>query len=77
MKNAILSILILFFPIWTYAQENVWTLEECIGHALDRNISINQKKLSNELSEITLDQSKADLLPNLSEAASIPTAPTN
>jgi outer membrane protein len=70
MKNIITGILILFTASWSFSQDNIWTLEKCIHHALEKNISINQKILNNELSEITLDQSKADLLPNLSASGS-------
>lgn len=70
MKKVILGILIFSASGWIFSQENIWTLEECINHALERNITINQRKLNNELSEITLDQSKADLLPNLTASGS-------
>jgi len=70
MKKLIIGILAICSTSWSYTQENTWTLDACIQHALDRNITINQKKLNNELSEITLDQSRADLLPNLTASGS-------
>ena len=70
MKKVMLGILIFSASGWVFSQENIWTLEECINHALERNITINQRKLNNELSEINLDQSKADLFPNLTASGS-------
>lgn len=70
MKRMIIGILAVCNIGWSFAQENKWSLEECIQHALDQNISINQRKLNNRLSEITLEQSKADLLPNLTASGS-------
>ncbi len=70
MKKIIIGILAICNIGWSFTQENKWTLAECIQHALDRNITINQRKLNNELSEITLEQSKADLLPNLTASGS-------
>ena len=70
MKKLIIGILAICSTSWSYTQENTWTLDACIQHALDRNITINQRKLNNELTEINLDQSRADLLPNLSASGS-------
>lgn len=70
MKKLIIGILAICNIGWSFTQENKWTLAECIQHALDRNITINQRKLNNELSEITLEQSRADLLPNLTASGS-------
>ncbi len=70
MKKIVIVLLTICNIGWSFAQESKWTLEECIQHALDRNITINQRKLNNELSEISLEQSKTDLLPNLTASGS-------
>lgn len=48
------------------SQDKKWTLEECINRALEENITVNQKKLSNTSTELTLVQSKAARIPTLS-----------
>ncbi|TRZ75058.1 MAG: TolC family protein [Bacteroidetes bacterium] len=51
------------------AQNRVWTFQQCLDTALQRNISLNQSRLNTDLSRITLEQSKANLFPNLSASA--------
>lgn len=51
------------------AQNRVWTFQQCLDTALQRNISLNQSRLNTDLSRITLEQSKADVFPNLSASA--------
>jgi len=46
------------------------TLEQCIDYALKNNISIKQTELNTEISKINLNQSEANLLPNLNGNAS-------
>lgn len=45
------------------------TLEQCIDHALKNNIQIKQSELNTDLSQVTLTQSKANLLPSLNANA--------
>lgn len=70
MRKTVIIIMVIFNGSCAFGQNKRWTLNECIQHALDRNISINQRKLNNELTEITLDQSKTDLFPNLTASGS-------
>ena len=67
-----LCITILFIALgaYLYGQEQVWTLEECINYALERNISINQKKLSNQINEVNLKQDKAGRAPSVNASGS-------
>jgi outer membrane protein len=51
------------------AQKHEWTFQQCLDTALHRNISLNQSWLNTTLSRITLEQSKANLFPNLSASA--------
>jgi len=51
------------------AQTRVWTFSQCLDTALQRNISVNQTRMSNELSRIALEQSKANRIPSVSANA--------
>jgi len=61
-------LILLFLPVMS--QYKKWTLSECIERALQENSSINQRKLANASSELTLEQSKAARIPSLSGSAS-------
>ena len=50
------------------AQEK-WTLERCISYAVENNIEIKQQELQVQASEINLNTSKNNRLPNLSAGA--------
>ena len=68
-------ILFLFAFGFIKAQEAVklaqpMTLEACIDYALKNNIQIKQSELTTEISQITLTQSQANLLPELNANAS-------
>jgi len=47
------------------AQTKQWSLEECIQHAIENNISIKQIELQKETAEINLNTSQMSRLPNL------------
>ena len=50
-----------------YAQENkIWSLQECIDYALEKNIQLQQGKLSLEEADVDVKSAKASLFPNLS-----------
>ena len=42
-----------------------WSLDKCIGHAIENNISVRQSQLSIKQNELNLDQSKMDFLPSV------------
>jgi outer membrane protein len=48
------------------AQSSLWTFRQCLDTALKRNISINQSRLTNELNQVALAQSKANRIPSAS-----------
>lgn len=48
----------------------VWTLEECIGYALEHNIEIKRRELGVDDSETGLSESRWDYAPSLSAGAS-------
>ena len=51
-------------------QEKKWSLTECIDRALQENTTIKQGQLSNTVTELTLEQSKANFIPTLSASGS-------
>jgi len=55
---------------FTYSQQKVWTLDECIYYAIDNNIQIKQQDLQTRFQKNSLDLSKFRLLPTLSGSAS-------
>ena len=60
----ILSVLV-YSSIAGWAQNSVWTFQQCLDTALQRNISVNQSRLSNELNKISLEQSRANRIPSV------------
>jgi outer membrane protein len=64
---SILLWIILSAPVLSFCQEKEkpWSLQQCIEFALKNNIQIKQNMLNEKLSEATLLQHKAQLLPNL------------
>ena len=53
-----------------YSQSKEWSLEECVGYAIDNNIQIKQQVLQTRYQENTLEQSKLNLLPTINGQAS-------
>jgi len=51
------------------AQNKVWTVNDCIQYALDKNIQIQKAQVSNEISEIDLNYTKSAWYPSLSGSA--------
>ena len=60
----IVALSLLLEPV-LLSQQKVWSLEECIRHAIDNNIQIKQQVLQTENQKNTLDLSKLKLLPTL------------
>lgn len=67
-----LFLLLTFFSIFLisgFAQTKPWTFQQCLDTAIERNISVNQSRLTNELNKISLEQSKSNRIPSLSANA--------
>lgn len=47
------------------AQERVWTLQECINHAMEHNIKLRKSQLTTASAEVGIKEAKAGLLPSL------------
>ncbi len=75
MKNHFTILVFLFACITIYAQNKKWTLEECVNHALENNITV--KKGENSLLSMEQDiiASKGNFLPyvgaNVSQSLSM------
>jgi outer membrane protein len=64
MRNTRLALLIFLtvsFSYQLFAQQKVWSLEDCINHALENNINIRQSQLNTSFAKNNLLQSKMDL----------------
>ncbi len=68
-KNIAIFIFLFVFPILVSAQKT-WTLQDCIFHAFNNNIELKQLELGIQAQEISLHQSKFNLLPDLNANAS-------
>ena len=68
----LISFMLILVSISLFSQEKgkPWSLQQCIEYALKNNIQIKQNMLNEKLSEATLLQNKAQMLPNLSGSAS-------
>lgn len=64
MKIKLILLVALFISIATFSQKK-WTLKECVDQALEKNITIQQNKLSLDLAERDVDIAKGNFLPNL------------
>lgn len=70
MRKYLITVIFVFASVgYSAAQDNPWTLEQCISHAIDNNITIKQQELQARLQENNLEQSKLDLLPSLNGTA--------
>ena len=49
-----------------HAQQTTYTLPQCIDIAIKNNLSVNKGELQVQVAQITLQQSRENLLPNLS-----------
>ena len=69
MKTKLILSVALFTCIATFSQKQ-WTLKECVNQALEKNITIQQNKLSLELAKKDVDIAKGNFLPNLNGSSS-------
>jgi outer membrane protein len=51
------------------AQNKVWTVNDCIQYALEKNIQIQKVQVSNDINQINLDYAKSAWYPSLSGSA--------
>ena len=65
MKKLLILLLSVSFSFASKAQDT-WSLERCIMHAQQNNLTIQQMVVQEKLSEVTMKQSRQNLLPNVS-----------
>jgi len=66
----ILSTLAFFFAFSSLQAQQIWSLKDCIDHALKNNISLKQSELNIQLNESQHLQSKMQLLPSINASNS-------
>lgn len=69
MKIKLILIAALFSASICVSQKK-WTLKECVDHALDNNITVQQSLLNLELAKLNVKNAKGNFLPNLNSSAS-------
>jgi|TARA_R100001460_G_scaffold102904_1_gene147718 outer membrane protein len=70
MKKIAIPFFFLIFTISIQAQTKQWTLQECVNHALENNISVKQSELDLELTETDKLEAVGNFLPSLNANAS-------
>ncbi len=68
MRKYILSLIIVLSSVFAIGQ-NQWSLESCIGYALENNIQIKTQELNADMNENQLLQSKYSIIPGLNAGA--------
>ncbi|WP_405610021.1 TolC family protein [Polaribacter sp. Asnod1-A03] len=69
MKTKLILFVAFLTSIATFSQKK-WTLKECVDQALNKNISIQQNKLSLELAKKDVEIAKGNFLPYLGASSS-------
>jgi len=68
--NTLLTLMMLILTVqFSSAQSKEWTLEDCIGYAIEKNIGIQKSSLAIDQSETNYEQSKNNLLPSVNALA--------
>jgi len=70
MKNIKITAILFLFSVASLSAQKKWTLNECVTHAVENNVSIKQIELDNKLSEIDKKDAFGSFLPNLNASAS-------
>ena len=69
MKNSFV-IVALFLGITSFSQVKKWSLQKCVNHALENNISIKQTGLDALIAEENITTAKSNFMPTVSGSAS-------
>ena len=70
MKQYFFASAFLLISLTLSAQEKKWTLQECVNHALENNITVKQTENSLLINEQDIIASKGNFLPSVSASAS-------
>lgn len=66
----LLGMLLWFAIVPLYAQEKLWSLQDCIQYAIEHNLTVKQQEITRDLQQIQLNTSKNSRLPDLNASAS-------
>jgi outer membrane protein len=70
MNRLFILLLLMSFSVIGQSQEN-WSLQRCIEHALENNLSIEQAKIGVQLADIDVTQAKHNKYPTLNASSSL------
>jgi len=70
MNRLYIGLLFLSISFGLQAQES-WSLQRCIEHALEHNLTIKQTKISSEMADINIKQAKHSRYPTLNASTSM------
>lgn len=65
MKKLVLSVCLIMASGLSIQAQNVWSLQQCIEHAITHNLSIKQKEAARDQSAVELNTAQWSRLPNL------------
>jgi outer membrane protein len=71
MKKIFLFVFAFFALINIQAQQKKWTLQECVAHALENNISVKQSQLDVDFAEIAERDALGNFIPSLNINSSL------
>ena len=66
----ITAVLLMMAGLSVNAQSKVWTLQDCIKYALDKNIQIQKTGLTNDQNQLYADQARFNRLPSVNASVS-------
>lgn len=70
MKNHFTILVFLFLCLTISAQNKKWTLQECVNHALENNITVKQSQLDTEIAQENIVSAKGNFLPSINGSTS-------
>lgn len=66
----LMCLMLLLTSLAANAQNEAWTLEDCVSYALSKNVDVRKSQNSTKSSELNVEQFKANQLPSLTGSAS-------
>ena len=70
MKTKFTLVMAVLAITFSFAQDKKWTLKECVNHALENNLSVQQAKYTTDLRKEDVATAKGDFLPGVAASAS-------
>ena len=70
MKTRLSILIALLVVITSFAQDKKWTLQECVDHALEHNLSVKRAAYTTDLRNEDITSAKGNLLPGVAASAS-------